>query len=83
MLEEPADELEGAESHGSPSMAVRLFVSEEYGIVFYLQDSVVGDGDAEDIGGEVLDRVRAVSHSLGVDVPGDVPDLGADLMQKP
>jgi hypothetical protein len=83
MLEEPADELERSECHGSPSVGVGLFVTEEYGIVFYLQDSVVGDSDAEDIGGEVLDRVRAVSHSLGVDVPGDVPDLGADLMQKP
>ena len=59
MLEEPADELEGTESHGSPSVAVGLLVAEEYGIVFHLQDSAVGDGDAEDIGGEVLDGVRA------------------------
>jgi len=83
MLEEPADELEGTESHGSPSVAVGLLVAEEYGIVFHLQDSAVGDGDAEDIGGEVLDRVRAVSHGLGVDDPGHVPKLGADLAQEP
>ena len=64
MLEEPANELEGSESHGSPSVAVGLFVSEEYGMVFHIQDSVVGDGDAKDIGGEVLDGVRTISHSL-------------------
>ena len=83
MLEEPADELEGTESHGSPSVAVGLLVAVEYGIVFHLQDSAVGDGDAEDIGGEVLDGVRAISHGLGVDDPGHVPDLGADLAQEP
>jgi len=83
MLEEPSNELEGAEGHSSPSLAMGLLVSEEYGIVLDLQDSAVGDGDAEDIGGEVLDRVRAISHSLGVDIPGDVPDLGADLVQEP
>ena len=54
MLEESADELEGGQGHGSPSITVGLFVAEEYGMVFNLQDSAVGDGYPEDIGGKVL-----------------------------
>lgn len=82
VLEEAAHELEGREGHGSPSVGVGLFVSEEYGIVVYLEDSVVGDGDPEDIGGEVLEGVSAIAHRLRVDVPGDVPDLGVDLVEE-
>ena len=78
VLEESADELEGSQGHGSPSIAVGLLVSEEYGIVLDLDDPAVGDGDSEDIGGKVLDGVRAISHGLEVDVPGYVPHLGAD-----
>jgi hypothetical protein len=82
VLEESADELHCAEGHGSPSIAVGLFVAEEYGIVFDLDDSVVGDGDPKDIGGEILDGVGAIPHSLGIDVPGDVPDFRGDLVQE-
>ena len=59
VLEKAADELEDVEGHGSPPVAVGLLVAEEDGIVFHLQDSTIGDGDPEDIGGEVLDGVRA------------------------
>jgi hypothetical protein len=82
MLEEPADELEGSESHGSPSVGVRLFVSEGHGIVLDLDNPAVGDGDPEDIGSEVFDGMRAVSHCLGVDIPGNVPDFGVDLVEE-
>ena len=83
VLEESEDELGGTEGHGSPSIGVGLLVAEEDGMVADLQDSAVGDGDAEDVWGEVLDGAGAVSHGLGVDDPGDVPDLGPDLLKKP
>ena len=75
MLEESADELEGTQGHGSPSITVGLLVSEEYSIVLDLDDPAVGDGTSEDIGGKVLDGVRAISPGQGVDVPGYVPEL--------
>jgi len=49
-------------------------------VLFSTLTILLGDGDSEDIGGKVLDGVRAISHGLGVDVPGYVPDLGADLV---
>jgi len=64
VLEESADELEGTQGHSSPSITAGLLVSEEYGIVLDLDDPAVGDGNSEDIGGKVLDGVRAISHSL-------------------
>jgi hypothetical protein len=70
------------EGHGSPSIAVGLLIAKEYGMVFDLEDSVVGDGDAEDVGGEIFDGVRAVSDGLGIDIPGDVPELGVDLVEE-
>ena len=45
-------------------------------------DAAVGDGDLEDIGGEGGEGGVAVVIGLTVDVPGDGPDLGVDLLQQ-
>jgi hypothetical protein len=43
-----------------------------------VDDARVGDGDFEDVGGQVFEGSIAGGHRLGVDVPVDVPDIGRD-----
>ena len=43
---------------------------------------MVGDGDLEDIGGEGGEGGVAVVIGLTVDIPGDGPDLGVDVLQQ-
>ena len=45
-------------------------------------EAAVGDGDLEDIGGEGGEGGVAVVIGLTVDVPGDGPDLGVDVLQQ-
>ena len=45
-------------------------------------ETVVGDSDLEDRGGERGEGGGAVVLRLTVDVPGDSPDLGGDVLQQ-
>ena len=45
-------------------------------------EALVGDGDFEDRGGKGGEGGMAVVIGLRVDVPGDGPDLGIDLLQE-
>jgi hypothetical protein len=45
-------------------------------------ETVVGDGDLEDRGGERGAGGVAVVMRLTVDVPGESPDLGGDVRQQ-
>ena len=83
MLEETADKPGGVEVGGAQPGTSRFTVGEGNGAVLERDDAAIGDGDFEDIGGEVLQRRVAVGVGSTVDVPGDVPGLRVDLFKKP
>ena len=82
MLEEPADKLHDVEVGGAWACTARFTIGEGDGAVVELDDATVGDGDPEDIGGEVLEGRVAVWIGLTVDVPGGVPDRWVDVLQQ-
>jgi hypothetical protein len=82
VLEEPADQLDGVEVGGTPPSAAGFAVGEGDGAVFERDDSAIGDGDLEDLRGEVFERRMAARMGLAVDIPGDGPDLRVDVLQK-
>src|SRR5262249_59571970 len=59
-----------------------LPVREGHGPIREAHDAAVGDGDLEDIRGEVGEGGVAMVIGLTVDVPGDGPDLGVDVLQQ-
>ena len=61
---------------------MRFAVANEDGAVLDFQNSRVGDGDFEDVGGEVFEACFAGTHGLGVDVPVELPELGRDLIEE-
>jgi hypothetical protein len=52
------------------------------GTVLEAHETAVGDGDLEDRGGEGGEGGVAVVVGLTVDVPGDGPHLGSDVLQQ-
>ena len=83
MLEKATDELQGIERSGSVEVGSVLSVFEGDGTVFHFEDAVIGDGDFEDVGGEVFEGGVAFTDGLGVDVPVQGPHLGIDLLKEP
>jgi hypothetical protein len=81
-LEEPAEKFHDVEVGGAGARTARVTVGEGDGAVLERNDAAVGDGDLEDIRGEVLAGRRAVGIGLAVDVPVDVPDQWVDLCQQ-
>jgi hypothetical protein len=75
MLKEAADKLHDIESENSRSFTVGLAVANEHGAILDGSDTRVGDGDFEDVGGEIFETSIAGGDGLGVDVPVDVPDI--------
>ena len=52
------------------------------GTVFDFEDTVIRDGDFEDVGGEVFEAGLKGRHGLGVNVPVDLPDFRGDLIEQ-
>ena len=63
-------------------MAVRFAIANEDGPVLDLDDTRIGDGDSEDVGGKVFEACFAGADGLGIDVPVDLPDLRGDLIEE-
>ena len=63
-------------------MAVRFAVANEDGAVLDFQDSRIGDGHSEDVGGKVFEACFAGTDGLGIDVPVDLPDFRGDLIEE-
>lgn len=61
---------------------MRFFIADEDCAVLDFQDPRVGDGDFEDLGGEIFDACRRGRDGLGVDVPIDLPDFRGDLIEQ-
>ena len=82
MLEEPAEKLHDVEVGGAEAGTAHFPVGEGDRAVREADKTVVGDGDLEDIGGEVGEGGVAVVVGLTVDIPGDGPDLRIDVLQQ-
>ena len=82
MLEEPAEKLHDVEVGGAEAGTAHFPVGEGDRAVREADETVVGDGDLEDIRGEVGEGGVAVVIGLTVDIPGDGPDLGVDVLQQ-
>jgi hypothetical protein len=61
---------------------MRFSVANENRTVLDFDDSRIGDGNSEDVGGEVFEACFAGAHGLGVDVPVNLPDLRRDLIEE-
>ena len=82
MLEEPAEKLHAVEVGGAEAGTAHFPVGEGDRAVREADETVVGDGDLEDIRGKVGEGGVAVVIGLTVDIPGDGPDLRIDLLQQ-
>ena len=82
VLQEAADELHDLKGEDSWAITVGFAVANEDGAVLDFQDARVGDGDFEDVGGEVFEACFRGRDGLGVDVPIDLPDLSGDLIEE-
>jgi hypothetical protein len=63
-------------------VAVRFTVANEDSTVLNFEDTSIGDGDSEDVGGEVFEGCFAGTDGLAVDVPIDLPDFRGDLIKE-
>jgi len=61
---------------------VRFFIADEDGAFLDFEDAAIGDGNFEDIGGEVFEASRRGRDGLGVDVPVDEPDFRGDMIEE-
>jgi hypothetical protein len=61
---------------------VGLAIAKEDRAVLDFQDSRVGDGHSENVGGKVFEACFAGTDGLGVDVPVDLPDFRGDLIEE-
>jgi hypothetical protein len=82
MLQEAADKFHDLKSEGSWTVTVRFAVANEDRTVLDFQDAGVGEGDFEDVRGEVLQRSMTGRNGLGIDIPIDLPDLRWDLLEQ-
>ena len=82
VLEEPAEKLHDVELGSTWAGTADFPVGEGDRAVCERDDAAVGDGDLEDIGGEIGEGGVAVVVGLTVDIPRDGPDLGSDLLQQ-
>lgn len=82
MIQETAKELDGLQAHAT--WLTGFFVAEREGhdTVLTTEDAAVGDGDAEDITGQILQRPDAVSYRLAVHDPRLLPEVGGDLVKQ-
>ena len=80
MLEEPAEKLSAVEVGGAEAGTAHFPVGECHGTIREADETAVGDGHLEDIRGEGGEGGVAVVVGLTVDIPGDGPDLGGDVL---
>lgn len=82
MLEESADKVDGIELGGTLPCTSGFTICESDGAVLEGDDTTIGDGDFEDIGGEVFERYGPIWIGLAVDIPGDFPALWVDVVEE-
>ena len=83
VLEKTPDEFHDIESHGSPALAARLFVTKGDDPILDFDNAAIGDRHLEHVGREIFEAGRAFANSLAVDVPLGPPNIGRDLVEEP
>jgi hypothetical protein len=78
------DEVGCREGEGGPGAGVAVFEAEGDLVIVDVEDAVVGDGDAEDVGGEVREHFMAGTGGPAVNDPFGTarPDSGVDEMEE-
>ena len=79
VLQETVDELLSRERAEGRALGVGGTVTERDPTVLEFEDAGIGDGDAEDVRGEILERVPAVADRLAVHDPRLLPHTGGNL----
>ncbi len=82
MLQKAADEFHNIEGQDFGALAVRFAVANPHRAVLDGNDARVGNGDFEDVGGEIFDSGLAGANRLAVDVPGDLPEIRWNLIEQ-
>jgi len=82
VLEEPAEKLHDVEVGGAWACTANFTIGKSDRAILEADKTLVGDSDREDRGGEVGEGGAARVLCLPVDVPGDGPDLGIDVLQQ-
>jgi len=82
MLKEAADEPLGWERGGAGGIGFGVAVPECDLAVFDSEDVSVGDGHAEDIGGEVFQGGLAASYGDDIHYPVLAPEFFLDMMKQ-
>jgi hypothetical protein len=82
MRKESPDQLEDAQVQGAEAGPAHFLVGEGNGPLPEAYDAALGDGDLEDLGGQVGEGGMAVMMGLTRHVPGAAPDLGIDGLQE-
>jgi hypothetical protein len=82
MLKKPPDELFGGEGGEADTVGGPLLVFESDVAVFEADNAIVGEGDAKDIGGEILECGLAGTDFFKVSDPLLAPNTSGDLVQK-
>jgi hypothetical protein len=80
VLEEPAEKLDAVKGGGSWAATAGFTGGEGDGTVLESHETSMGDGAPEDRGGEGGAGGVTIAPRLRVDIPGDGPDLGGDVL---
>jgi hypothetical protein len=83
VLQEPAEKLHAVEVGGAWPCTAHFPGGEGDRTIREADEALGGESDLEDIGGEGGEGGVAVGLRLTVDVPGEGPDLGSDVLQQP
>jgi hypothetical protein len=82
VLQETADEFLSGQSAGFPVAAGAVAVAEGDLTVLEFENAVVGEGDAKDVGGQILEGGLARADRLAVDDPFLKPDASRRLVKQ-
>jgi hypothetical protein len=82
VLQEATDELLGGEGAGFPAAGGAVTVAERDLTLLKFKDTPIGEGDAKNIGSQILEGRLTGANRLTVDDPGLPPDRGRDLVEQ-
>ena len=74
------DKVGGAQAHAADLLGAVVAVAESDPTLFEGFDPAVGDGDSENIAGEVFEHLGTGTGMLAVDDPGFAPHRSRDLI---
>jgi len=82
MLKKPMDEFLGGQSAKLGLARAGGAITESDLILHHLDDAAVAEGDAKDVGGEILEGGAAIADGLAVNDPILLPHLRRDVCKE-